>query len=97
MPLPEMHFIVRWPDDSRLTCYSPSLVIEEYLAVGTDYPLADFVERSRNALTIASERVYAKFGFACIRADAQIEQIERVAARFGDDASAQVRVEAFER
>ena len=92
-----MHFIVRWPDGSRQTCYSPSLVIAEYLAVGADYPLADFVERSRLALTIASERVYAKFGVACVRAAAQLEQIETIAACFNTDASATVHVEAFER
>ncbi|MET0982675.1 MAG: MSMEG_0570 family nitrogen starvation response protein, partial [Telluria sp.] len=52
--MPEMHFTVRWPDTTVDDCYSPSLVIKDYLNVGEHYSVSDFVERSRTALDIAS-------------------------------------------
>ncbi len=66
--MPEMHFRVRWPDDSVSDCYSPSLVVKEHLQAGSRYRLADFVERSATALNIGSERVREKYGFACASA-----------------------------
>lgn len=89
-----MHFVVRWPDDSVSVCYSPSLVIREYLEVGAVYPVAEFVERSRAALEIASERVREKFGFACARAAHQVSQIEARAQAFVHTPNAAVRVES---
>ena len=62
--MPEMHFRIRWPDGTSETCYSPSLVIKDYFAVGATYPLADFLERSRTALNIASERVQREIRLA---------------------------------
>lgn len=84
--MPEMHFIVRWPDDTVSKCYSPSLVVKEYLEAGKPYPLQDFLGRSRTALHIASERVREKYGFACSAAVDQLARIEHTARRF-DDAS----------
>ncbi len=55
--MPVMHFTVRWPDGDATRCYSPSLVVRDYLEVGRAYPLADFLERSRTMLNIGSERV----------------------------------------
>jgi uncharacterized repeat protein (TIGR04042 family) len=78
--MPEMHFIVRWPDGGEMRCYSPSLIVREYLEVGGRYPITDFVARSRAMLMIASERVKAKYGFYCTAAMAQLEEIEAYAA-----------------
>ena len=94
--MPEMHFVVRWPDNTREACYSPSLVVAEYFTIGERYALDDFVARSRTALTIASDRVRAKYGFACSNALAQLAAIDRRAATFEADASAYVVVEAFD-
>ena len=47
------------------------------------------------ALHIASERVRAKFGFACSQAMDQLAQIEHTAARFDTQPDAQVEVLAF--
>jgi uncharacterized repeat protein (TIGR04042 family) len=80
--MPEMRFTVRWPDESVSTCYSPSLVVKDYLAVGQTYPLPDFMTRCRTALTIASERVKAKYGFYCTGASSQLGELERMAERF---------------
>ncbi len=93
--MPEMRFVVRWPDDTVTSCYSPSLVVRDYLEVGKAYPLDDFVERSRIALTIASQRVEEKFGFPCSNAHAQLSQIVATAGRFAEEAEPVVTVEAF--
>ena len=94
--MPEMQFVVRWPDDSIMSCYSPSLVVREYLEVGTAYPVDDFVARIRTALTIASERVVAQYGHACPAAELQLAQIEAKAHAFVKAARPHVRVDAFE-
>jgi uncharacterized repeat protein (TIGR04042 family) len=93
--MPEMRFIIRWPDGLEETCYSPSLIIKDYFAPGETYALTDFVERSRTALTIASERVKAKYGMSCSLALGQLARIEAVANRFADS-SAAVTIIAFQ-
>jgi uncharacterized repeat protein (TIGR04042 family) len=93
--MPEMRFNIVWPDGSKASCYSPSLVIAEHMAEGASYEVADFVERSRVALNIASERVRAKYGFACSSALDQLDRIEREASRFSAP-GAQVTVVSFE-
>lgn len=92
--MPEMHFHIRWPDGRREACYSPSLVVKDFLAVGESYALDDFVEKTRTALTIASERVCEKYGFACTSAMAQLARIEAAAKR--QDPGGRVTVETFE-
>ncbi len=94
--MPEMRFRIRWPDGSSESCYSPSLVIKDFFAVGADYALIDFVARSRSALSIASERVRAKYGMPCSRALAQLARIETAASAFAGDPGARVAVDAFE-
>lgn len=94
--MPEMRFTVRWPDGTLEGCYSPSLVIKDYLAPGESYPLADFLSRSREALTIASQRVEARYGFPCSRALGQLARIEAVARTFSAFSNARVAVEAFD-
>ncbi|MGZ6801009.1 MAG: MSMEG_0570 family nitrogen starvation response protein, partial [Mycobacteriaceae bacterium] len=32
--MPEMTFTVQWPDGKRESCYSPSLVMHDYLTIG---------------------------------------------------------------
>ena len=91
--MPAMHYTLRWPDQTETTCYSPSLVIHDFFAPGTAYALADFLPRIREATRIASDRVEAKFGFACSRAHDQLAEIERHAARF--DPGAPVEMLAF--
>jgi uncharacterized repeat protein (TIGR04042 family) len=93
--MPEMLFTVRWPDKSVSECYSPSLVIKDYLEVGSSYPVAEFVDRSRTALNIASERVRAKYGYACSSAMDQLQKIESTASRFAGVENALVAVETF--
>jgi len=92
--MPQMHFLVRWPDGDEMRCYSPSLIVREYLVVGQSYPVTDFMERSRTMLSIGSERVRAKFGFACSAAMDQLATLEERAATF--DGTSPVTVVGFE-
>jgi uncharacterized repeat protein (TIGR04042 family) len=92
--MPEMHFTVRWPDGEKSRCYSPSLIVREYLEVGRDYPVDEFVGKSREMLNIASERVKAKYGYYCSAAMDQLKNIEERAEHF--PGSARVTVVGFE-
>ena len=94
--MPEMRFTIRWPNGSPESCYSPSLVIKDYLTPGESYPLDDFLERSRTALSIASDRVKAKYGMPCSLALAQLARIEAGCGRFATIADARVSVDSFE-
>jgi uncharacterized repeat protein (TIGR04042 family) len=91
-----MRFIIRWPDGSQESCYSPSLVVKDFLAPGESYPLTCFLERSRTALGIASQRVEAIYSRPCSRAAAQLARIEMAAASFAGQPNVRVAVEAFE-
>lgn len=93
--MPEMTFLIRWPDGAAERCYSPSLVVKEHFSPGESYPVGDFLDRARTALTIASARVEAIYGRPCSLALAQLARIEQGARRFPDPA-ARVAVEAFE-
>jgi uncharacterized repeat protein (TIGR04042 family) len=95
-PMPEMHFLIRWPDGSAERCYSPSRIVREFLSPGESYALADFLQRSRAALNVASDRVEERHGHACSRAAAQLMRIETVARAFADLPAARVTVDAFE-
>jgi len=81
-----MHFLVRWPDGGEMRCYSPSLVVREHIEVGRAYPLAEFVALCRAMLEIGSERVRAKYGYACSSAMDQLALIEERAADLPPDA-----------
>lgn len=92
--MPELRFVLRWPDGTRETCYSPSTVVRDHFEPGTLYPLADFLSRSRAALTAASDRVASIHGTPCSRALSQLARIECATARFSTDT--QVLFESFE-
>lgn len=74
--MPEIQFTIRLPDGTTKQCYSPSTVVRDYFHSGDEMSVADFQTRARQALTAASERVRAKFGFACSSAQAQMTEIE---------------------
>ncbi|WP_424934609.1 MSMEG_0570 family nitrogen starvation response protein [Amaricoccus macauensis] len=94
--MPEVHFIIRWPDKSEERCYSPSTVVTTFLEAGTSYPLEEFLARTRTALRKASDRVAEKYGFACNSALDQLEKIENQAQRYSQVPQASVTCIAFE-
>lgn len=93
--MPEMCFTIAWPDGRQEACYSPSLVIREHFTEGSAYPLPDFMDRARTALTIASERVAARYGHPCSLALGQLARLEATAERFRDDPQAHVTCLSF--
>ena len=80
--MPEINFKIQWPDGTQQTCYSPSLVVKQYFSPGEKYRLTEFVEKSRTALNMASDRVKKAYGFSCSRALGQIQQIESAASKY---------------
>ncbi len=94
--MPEVTFTIRWPDGEVQPCYSPSRAIEDTLTPGAVYPTAEFLRRTGDALEEASERVRAKFGFACTAAAAQLEELATAAARHAPHLTGCVTVEAME-
>lgn len=74
--MPEMTFVVQWPGGRTQSCYSPSLVMHDYLEVGRSYSTTEFVRRAAQALNEASERVRAKYGVYCTSALAQLDEIQ---------------------
>lgn len=93
--MPEIRFQVEWPDGAQELCYSPSLVVKDYFQPEQIYALEEFVDRSRTALQIASDRVQAKYGMPCSLALGQLRQIEARAARYGSLPDAKVRLIRF--
>lgn len=85
-----MTFTVRWPDGAVTRCYSPSLVVHDHLTAGTTYTVAEFRARAAAALTEASERVRARYGFYCTGSAASLEQIDGIVAGHAPDATVQV-------
>jgi uncharacterized repeat protein (TIGR04042 family) len=93
--MPEMRFQIEWPDGSQAVCYSPSLIVKKYFTPNQSYDLSDFVVRSRTALTIASNRVKAKYGFPCGLALGQLQEIEATAAKYEGQLPSKVKVIRF--
>jgi uncharacterized repeat protein (TIGR04042 family) len=88
--MPEIQFKIQWPDGAEDLCYSPSLVVKDYFIPQHCYDLEDFVARSRTALTLASDRVQAKYGMPCGIALRQLAHIEATAAQYAQMPNSQV-------
>lgn len=88
--MPEINFQIQWPDGTKQNCYSPSLVVKQYFKPGETYELAEFVQKSRTALNVASDRVKEAYGFPCSRALEQLKQIEYKASEYQNLATPKV-------
>jgi uncharacterized repeat protein (TIGR04042 family) len=93
--MPEMRFLIVWPDGEEETCYSPSLIVKEYLAEGQSYLLSDFLHRCGEALSIASDRVEAKYGSPCSLARNQLTCLEARGKTYSNLPDAIVRCRRF--
>ena len=65
--MPEINFKINLPDGKKTSLYSPSTIILEYLRPGDTLKISDFKSLVIKALKEASEKVRAKYGFACTR------------------------------
>jgi uncharacterized repeat protein (TIGR04042 family) len=88
--MPEIIFTVQLPDGLTKECYSPSTVILEHFHQGEEMSVAEFLARSRKAFPAASERVRAKFGFACTSAVSQLADIEEWTRSYASDATIRI-------
>lgn len=88
--MPEVLFTVRLPDGDEKECYSPSTIVRDYFHAGQELPVGEFRQKSRKAYAEASERVRAKYGFACASAASELAQLEAVISRFSDLETVQI-------
>ena len=88
--MPEVVFTIQFPDGMNKECYSPSTVILKHFRQGEEMSVAEFLTRSRKAFPAASERVRAKFGFACTSAASQLANIEEWARSYAKDATIRI-------
>ncbi len=89
--MPEVELQLDWPDGATTRLYSPSTVILEHLAPGQTLTVAELRTRGTLALRQASERVRARYGFACTRADEEERRLLERAATFGEEERVSVR------
>lgn len=75
--MPAVNFKIAWPDGDKNTYYSPSTIIYEFLKGNESYPQKDFSIRVSLALEKASERVRAKYGYACSSAADEHRKIQQ--------------------
>ncbi len=90
--MPAVNFTLRWPDGATLECYSPSTVVEGYLAENGVYPADELLRRCRSALERAGERVREQRGFMCTAAPQQLAEIEERVRMMGAGSRAAVQV-----
>ncbi len=88
--MPEVVFTIQLPDGMMKECYSPSTVVLKHFREGEEMSVAEFLARSRKAFPAASERVRAKFGFACSSAAAQLAAIEEWTGIYASDATIRI-------
>jgi uncharacterized repeat protein (TIGR04042 family) len=89
--MPEVELTLEWPDGGQSRLYSPSTVILEHLAPGQTVTVAELRAKGTLALRQASERVRARYGFACTRADEEERRLLEQSARFGEQEQVGVR------
>lgn len=82
--MPEVHLTLEWPDGSTSELYSPSTVILQRLRPGQNMPVSALRIQGIATLQEASDRVRARYGFACTRTNEERRKLERMASRFDD-------------
>ena len=88
--MPEVRFQLEWPDGQSSTLYSPSTVILDYFKPGDLLLVSELEERGVEALRAASERVRARYGFACTRTDEEESQLRQWVSRYNSDDTVRV-------
>lgn len=83
--VPEVHLTLQWPDGLSSQLYSPSTVILEHLPPGEQLSVGDLQTRGLEGLKQASERVRARYGFACTRTDEEALKLQQTLADYSAD------------
>jgi len=88
--MPEVRFQLNWPDGQSSTLYSPSTVILDYFKPGDSLLASELESRGIEALRAASERVRARYGFACTRTDEEEARLRQWISRYGSSDTVRV-------
>ena len=74
--MPSVNFTVKWPNGQSSHFYSPSTIVYEYFQQGQQLAGQEFLKQAEQALNAASERVRARYGFACSSAMDSLNRIQ---------------------
>ena len=77
--MPEVRLTLEWPDGLTSELYSPSTVILDDLRPGQILTVSELTSTGLAALEQASERVRARYGFACTRVDEERLRLQQAA------------------
>ena len=89
--MPEVLLELRWPDGEASRFYSPSTVVYDFLKPGETLSIAELEQKGLAALREASERVRARYGFACTRTDEEASKLQQRLARYSRTERVEVR------
>jgi uncharacterized repeat protein (TIGR04042 family) len=89
--MPEVMLELHWPDGEASRFYSPSTVVYEFLKPGDTLSIAELEQRGLAALREASERVRARYGFACTRTDEEASKLQKRLAMYSRSEMVAVR------
>ncbi len=92
--MPEVHLQLEWPDGQITALYSPSTVVLEYLQPGQALSVSRLGTLGRQALREASERVRARYGFACTRTVEEERRLQAWTSRYDSAALVTIRLSA---
>lgn len=81
--MPEVMLQICWPDGEASPFYSPSTVVYQFLKPGEKLTIAELEQKGLSALQEASERVRARYGFACTRTDEEAVKLQKRLAMYG--------------
>jgi uncharacterized repeat protein (TIGR04042 family) len=81
--MPEVMLELHWPDGEASRFYSPSTVVYEFLQPGDTLSIAELEQKGLAALREASERVRARYGFACTRTAEEASKLQKRLAMYG--------------
>jgi len=82
--MPEVNVNIEWPDKQKDSIYSPSTVLLQYIKSGDSLSIQDFDDRISQALQLASQRVYERYGFECTSAMGELARLKARIASIGD-------------
>ena len=88
--MPEVRFQLEWPDGQSSTLYSPSTVILDYLRPGDSLLILNLKCAELRLSVLLSERVRARYGFACTRTDEEESQLRQWVSRYSSDDTVRV-------
>jgi uncharacterized repeat protein (TIGR04042 family) len=89
--MPEVMLELHWPDGEASRFYSPSTVVYEFLKPGDTLSISELEQRGLAALREASERVRARYGFACTRTDEEASKLQKRLAMYSRSEMVAVR------